>query len=324
LFWTVNNRHSRRKSQIISIVAAKDKRFFAHLAYQIDFTSGTAQLLLPAIDPEYRRSLFSIIRLFWSRIRETGERQGWRAVVTYSPSSEPLQQLLAAKCFGAETSALLPCKQREKEDAPGTIISMISPLEVGHMARLPVFIPEHRREFAAKLFESFGTPREFYTAGDRLPAFFSPAASKPISLFPLSTWNTQLIRMRPSQVGTAAECWKRISSLQDLFSQKGTVAVFELSAQDPLSEEIALRLEDSGFSLSGISPLAMPDDALVYCRAELRALCRTALYTPLAREIRALICNGQNVQGNEETHILEINSLCESAYEKQIPNFPNA
>ncbi len=305
-FWSTSMQTRFDYHGIVSMVAVKGEEFVAHLAYDCNPASGAVQLLLPAVHPSHRTRIFPLIRSFWRRLEQTAQRQNWRMVFTYNLTSQPLLQLLAAKCFHCETAALLPCPAccREADSANGdtfrcsSVLVMCNVLQHNAASRQVLYPPEKHAAIIKEILDSLQLPRSFgrddgenqLYAHDQLDLFPDHmTAEKPAKLFGVQTLKSlgiYMVQINPEGLAEPEKAWELIDRLGHAPKTKNKTLVVRVAMDDSRCPLFCRDLEERGFRFCGVFPMIDGHDYVAYSQFDNARIKRLTLYTERSKSLR--------------------------------------
>jgi hypothetical protein len=305
-FWSTSMQTRLDNKGMVSIVAVRDDEFIGHLAFDHNPETGAAQLLLPAIDPEHRNKLFPMIRAFWRHIEQTAQRQQWKLITTFNLTSQPLLQLLAAKCFHCETTALLPSTGciEQSDGIPNaetlqcsSVVVMFHIIQHHSLDSHILYPPLHHAEKVKEIMDGFNLPRvyaldyngaEDAESGSDLSsaAACSIGDAKGFSLQSLKRLGIHVLQINPAALCNLPAAASLIERLENAPKIRRNTLIVQVAMDSPKCPALCEQLEERGYRFCGVSPLTGGHDFVAYARFEDAVIKRPTLYTERSKSLR--------------------------------------
>jgi len=181
-FWKEPENHLGGEEFLSLVVEDLEaKKVVAHIGLAFREVDQHVEILLPAIDPDYRTSLNSLFNIFAVKISEIVARKKWERLLFLCSTADPLLQLIAQTFLSAKATAFInsgvACpatahlenkfsKIRENSKAP---FILLSTSVVGSKVFGPVYIPNSLKRFIntrarlMKISFSLGEKRDYST-----------------------------------------------------------------------------------------------------------------------------------------------------------------
>ncbi len=286
---------SDNRSGKVSVVAIQEEMFIGHLAYDFDPRAGAAQILLPAVHPEYRQHIFTMVRAFWKQIEQTAERQNWQAVFSFNPTSQPLLQLLSAKCFHSDAFALLPCisplgENYAENNLFPSVIVMCHILNPALLAKKQIFAPIRHLQIVQELL--WGVSAKPKSCQTHIPKdaprdILGPSAhSKAFIMQQWQRFGICSLQINPPGLSNPSAALSLVERLESGSAKKNSTLVIQIALEDPHCPLICNALEDKGYRFSGVLPVIGGHDYIAYSRFENSQIKRLPLYTERSKALR--------------------------------------
>jgi hypothetical protein len=304
-FWLHSKQSKIEPGGLISLIAVHQGKFIAHIGIDKNTSTGAVQVLLPAIHPDYKPKLFHIVRSFWSTLERMAERQNWKMVFEYNLTVQPLLQMLSAKCYHSETTAILPCpavsygfgKVNLGEADLGTAVLVMSHvLQKPQKDEIKLYPPAAHAKKIKELYAAVDLPRTFNEA-KRKVKFDSVSLhnSKEIKVRKngavkarsLRRFGLYQVRILPSHLVDFGEAVGVISKFEQqclLLEQRLTL---QIALDDPQCPQFCSSLEQMGFRFCGVLPMFADHDYIAYGRFDDDDIRRLTLYTDASKSLRS-------------------------------------
>ncbi|MCB0325639.1 MAG: hypothetical protein KDD69_18785 [Bdellovibrionales bacterium] len=304
-FWVHSRRSKIEPGGLISLVAEEDGKFIAHLGLDHNPLTNAVQVMLPAIHPRYKTAVFSIIRQFWAHIERHAARQQWSVVFGYNLSVQPLLQLLSAKCYHCEATALMPCSRvsygfDRKEtiaDPNSTMLVMCNVLHPGQSESTVLHPPgAHARKVRA-LYDAIGLRRTFHDV--EASSTFREAVHtgqkweqrKGFFARHLKRFGLFQLRVMPSAVSDQNATHALIDRIESQRTEKRHRLSIQVALDDPRCPEFSQELERRGYRFCGVLPLIALHDYIVFAKFDDSEIRRLTLYTEASKALRDYMLN---------------------------------
>jgi len=306
-YWSGSHEALENIDDLLGVIVVDGERFVAHIAIKHHQNRRHVEVLLPAIDPDYRNQLSKISHLFWKCIKEQAIRQNWSIVLHYALLQHPLSQVIVTKCFQFKETAIIPgagCHAGSngfsgKHAAGSTSLLTYNVLSMSEDRLVRLHLPTQHASIIQELYQPFhlnrvfvdGSPHDEKTPGEPYQVVFASngrgnSGEPGFSLFFVEHLLLYHLSLCPQAVISRERALNYIRLINDFIEQKGQKLCLRIALDDPECPDYSKLVEDMGYRFCGIQPMVNGHDFVLFSRFEDNEIEKLSLYTKRAKKLR--------------------------------------
>ncbi len=280
--WNGAAEEMEQEPPFASLVAVHGDKMVGHIAVKSCPRSRQADIFLPVIDPDYRRHAIRLSFQFWRCLENLGRKQGWKQIVHYYCSLDPIFQIVAAKCFGSHEVAEIPMIDSSGQTSavvdgePPVLTVLFNEIDPSHDLTT-IYPPDEQLRILEQIYRSLSIPREFSletSAAESARAGFRSAATArsqaggdPYEICVNEALRLKHLRLCPERLGGSDEFMELVRAVVHRSETDQMALVIQLPLEDRLTPQVAKMLKAAGFRFAGILPEGTAGDQILFAQS---------------------------------------------------------